>query len=40
MFTLRFAQNGLIHPIIDRLFMRRAREETVSKRVEATEGES
>jgi branched-chain amino acid transport system permease protein len=39
MFTLRFAQNGLIHPIIDRLFMQRAREETVSKRV-ATEGES
>jgi branched-chain amino acid transport system permease protein len=40
MFTLRFAQNGLIYPIIDRLFLRRAREETVSKRVEATEGES
>jgi branched-chain amino acid transport system permease protein len=40
MFTLRFAQNGLIYPIIDRLFMQRAREETVSKRVEATEGES
>jgi branched-chain amino acid transport system permease protein len=40
MFTLRFAQNGLIYPIIDRLFMRRAREETVSKRLEATEGES
>jgi branched-chain amino acid transport system permease protein len=39
MFTLRFAQNGLIHPIIDRLFMRRAREETVAKRV-VTEGES
>jgi branched-chain amino acid transport system permease protein len=39
MFTLRFAQNGLVYPIIDRLFMRRAREETVSKRVEATEGE-
>jgi branched-chain amino acid transport system permease protein len=39
MFTLRFAQNGLIHPIIDRLFMQRAREETVAKRV-ATEGES
>jgi branched-chain amino acid transport system permease protein len=32
MFTLRFAQNGLIYPIIDRLFMRRAREETVAKR--------
>ncbi len=39
MFTLRFAQNGLIHPIIDRLFMQRAREETVAKRV-TTEGES
>lgn len=39
MFTLRFAQNGLIHPIIDRLFMQRAREETVAKRV-ITEGES
>jgi branched-chain amino acid transport system permease protein len=39
MFTLRFAQNGLVYPIIDRLFMRRAREETVSKRLEATEGE-
>ena len=39
MFTLRFAQNGLIHPIIDRLFTQRAREETVAKRV-MTEGES
>jgi branched-chain amino acid transport system permease protein len=39
MFTLRFAQNGLVYPIIDRLFMRRAREEAVSKRLEATEGE-
>jgi branched-chain amino acid transport system permease protein len=37
--TLRFAQNGLLHPIIDRLFMRRAREETVSKRLLATEDE-
>lgn len=34
-FTLRFAQNGLLHPIIDRLFMQRAREETVSKRLQA-----
>jgi branched-chain amino acid transport system permease protein len=34
MFTLRFAQNGLIHPIIDRLFMRQAREETVAKRAQ------
>ena len=33
--TLRFAQNGLLYPIIDRLFMRRAREETVAKRVAA-----
>jgi branched-chain amino acid transport system permease protein len=44
MFTLRFAQNGLIYPIIDRLFMRQAREETVAKRRQtasptATEGE-
>jgi len=38
--TLRFAQNGLLHPIIDRLFMRRTRQETVAKRVQATEGES
>ena len=40
MFTLRFAQNGLLYPIIDRLFMRRAREETVAKRVQETEVES
>jgi branched-chain amino acid transport system permease protein len=45
MFTLRFAQNGLVYPIIDRLFMQRARKETVAKREqaagpEATEGES
>ena len=39
-FTLRFAQNGLLYPIIDRLFMRRAREETVAKRVAAEEVES
>ncbi len=44
-FTLRFAQNGLLHPIIDRLFMQRAREETVAKRLRtpdptATEEES
>jgi branched-chain amino acid transport system permease protein len=44
MFTLRFAQNGLIHPIIDRLFLRQARKETVAKREQttgtaATEGE-
>jgi branched-chain amino acid transport system permease protein len=45
MFTLRFAQNGLIHPIIDRLFLQGSREETVAKRVgadslTATEGDS
>jgi branched-chain amino acid transport system permease protein len=45
MFTLRFAQNGLIYPIIDRLFMQQARKETVAKRArtagpEAPEGES
>jgi len=44
MFTLRFAQNGLIYPILDRLFLRRARKETVAKRERtagpaATEGE-
>jgi branched-chain amino acid transport system permease protein len=39
MLTLRFWRNGLIHPIIDRLFRRRAREETVAKRVQATEVE-
>ncbi len=38
--TLRFAQNGLLYPIIDRLFMRRAREETVAKRVAGAEVES
>jgi len=40
MFTLRFAQNGLVYPIIDRLFMKRAREETVAKRAQTMEGES
>jgi branched-chain amino acid transport system permease protein len=38
-FTLRFAQNGLLYPIIDRLFMRRTREETVAKRKLATKEE-
>jgi branched-chain amino acid transport system permease protein len=33
-FTLRFAQNGLLYPIIERLFLRRTRFETVAKRVE------
>jgi branched-chain amino acid transport system permease protein len=40
MFTLRFAQNGLLYPIIDRLFLRRAREETVTKRKQVAEVES
>jgi branched-chain amino acid transport system permease protein len=44
MFTLRFAQNGLIHPIIDRLFIQPTRKETVAKRAQtdsatAREGE-
>ncbi len=32
-FTLRFAQNGLISPIVDRLFLRRVRQETVAKQI-------
>jgi len=36
-FTLRFAQNGLLYPIIDRLFMRGARKDTVAKRTLAEE---
>jgi branched-chain amino acid transport system permease protein len=40
LFTLRFAQNGLLYPIIDRLFMRGAREDTVAKRALATEEEA
>jgi len=32
-FTLRFAQNGLLYPIIDRLFLRQARQATVAKRI-------
>lgn len=39
MITLRFAQNGLLHPIIDRLFLRKAREETVAKRQQVAEVE-
>lgn len=31
-FTLRFAQNGLLYPIVERLFLQRARQETVAKR--------
>jgi branched-chain amino acid transport system permease protein len=38
--TLRFAQNGLLHPIIDRLFMQHSREATVAKRLVAREEES
>ncbi len=37
MFTLRFAQNGLLYPIIDRLFLRRARVAAVAKRQRATQ---
>jgi branched-chain amino acid transport system permease protein len=40
MLTLRFWRNGLIHPIIDRLFRQRARVETVAKRVQTVEGET
>lgn len=32
-FTLRFAQNGLLYPIVERLLLRRARQETVAKRL-------
>ena len=39
MFTLRFAQNGLLYPIIDRLFLRKAREQTVAKRKQVAEVE-
>jgi branched-chain amino acid transport system permease protein len=38
MFTLRFAQNGLLYPIIDRLFLRRGREATVARRQPTREG--
>lgn len=37
MFTLRFAQNGLLHPIIDRFFRPKTRGETAAKRKEAAE---
>jgi hypothetical protein len=40
MLTLRFWRNGLIFPIIDRLFRQRARKESVAKRVATTEVES
>jgi branched-chain amino acid transport system permease protein len=39
-FTLRFAQNGLIYPIIDRLFMQQARKATVAKRERAVASEA
>lgn len=32
-FTLRFAQNGLLYPIFERLFLKRARQETIAKRL-------
>lgn len=32
-FTLRFAQNGLLYPIVERLFLRRARQATVARRI-------
>lgn len=37
MLTLRFAQNGLLHPIINRFFRTPALEETVAKRKEPAE---
>jgi branched-chain amino acid transport system permease protein len=40
MFTLRFAQNGLLYPIIDRLFLRKTRKETVAARKQVAEMES
>lgn len=39
MLTLRFWRNGLIHPIIDRLFRRQVLAETVAKRQLPTEGQ-
>jgi len=32
-FTLRFAQNGLLYPIVERLFLRRERQAPVTKRI-------
>ena len=40
MFTLRFFQNGLLHPLLNYLFRRGALAETVAKRVQPTEAES
>lgn len=36
-FTLRFVQNGLLQPIISRLFLRQTHEETVAKRIKRDE---
>ena len=36
--TLRFAQNGLLYPLLDRLILRRARLATVAKRQQAPKG--
>lgn len=33
-FTLRFAQNGLLYPIVERLFLQRARQATVARRMD------
>ncbi len=33
-FTLRFAQNGLLYPIVERLFLRQARQVTVARRMD------
>jgi branched-chain amino acid transport system permease protein len=32
-FTLRFAQNGLFHPIVERLFLRQAHEKAIAERI-------
>ena len=36
-FTLRFVQNGLLQPIISRLFIHQTHEETVAKRIKRVE---
>ena len=38
-FTLRFAQNGLLYPVIDRWFLRKARAEAVALRSPRTEAQ-
>lgn len=40
MFTLRFAQNGLLYPIIDRFFLQKARAEPVARRRQPAEVEA